>query len=149
MRTAIIKGTAALACLLGAMGAQAQAQSQAPQAAVDLGKLEFTDNCASCHGVDGKGNGPIGWLLQKSPPDLSQLAKKNGGVLPVNRMYAVIEGTAAVPSHGTRDMPVWGREYRIEEGQRLREARGLYEPAEVVRARILTLIEYISRLQTP
>ncbi|WP_288254220.1 cytochrome c [uncultured Hydrogenophaga sp.] len=139
-----IKGTVLLAGLLGALAAQAQA----PQASVDLGKLEFTDNCAACHGVDGKGNGPLGGLLQKSPPDLSQLAKKNGGVLPVNRMYAVIEGTAAIPSHGVRDMPIWGREYRIEEGQRLREARGLYEPAEVVRARILTLIEYISRLQT-
>ena len=147
MRTAVFKGMAALTCLLGAMGVQAQ--SPAPSTVVDLGKLEFTDNCASCHGVEGKGNGPLGWLLQKSPPDLSQLAKKNGGVLPVNRMYAVIEGTAAVPSHGTRDMPIWGREYRIEEAQRLREARGLYEPAEVVRARILTLIEYISRLQTP
>lgn len=147
MRTVVFKRTAALACVLGAMAAQAQ--SPAPTTAVDLGKLEFTDNCASCHGVEGKGNGPLVWLLQKSPPDLTQLAKKNGGVLPVNRMYAVIEGSAAVPSHGTRDMPIWGREYRIEEGQRLREARGLYEPAEVVRARILTLIEYISRLQTP
>lgn len=137
-----IKGLALLACTLGAAFAQAQAP-------IDLGKLEFGDNCAACHGMDGKGNGPLGGLLQKSPPDLSQLAKKNGGVLPVNRMYAVIEGTAAVPSHGTRDMPVWGREYRIEEAQRLREARGHYESAEVVRARILTLIEYISRLQAP
>jgi len=75
-----IKGTVLLAGLLGALAAQAQA----PQASVDLGKLEFTDNCAACHGVDGKGNGPLGGLLQKSPPDLSQLAKKNGGVLPVN-----------------------------------------------------------------
>jgi len=140
-----IKATVALGCSLGA----AIVLAQAPQATVDLGKLEFADNCASCHGMDGKGNGPLGGLLQKSPPDLSQLAKKNGGVLPVNRMYAVIEGTAAVPSHGTRDMPVWGREYRIEEAQRLREARGQYESAEVVRARILTLIEYISRLQAP
>ncbi len=140
-----IKGMVLLGCALGT----AFAQAQAPQAPVDLGRLEFSDNCAACHGLDGKGNGPLGGLLQKSPPDLSQLAKKNGGVLPVNRMYAVIEGTATVPSHGTRDMPVWGREYRIEEAQRLREARGHYEPAEVVRARILTLIEYISRLQTP
>lgn len=142
-----IKGLVVLGCALGA--AFAQAQAQAPQAQIDLGKLEFSDNCASCHGIDGKGNGPLVWLLQKTPPDLSQLAKKNGGVLPVNRMYAVIEGTAAVPSHGVRDMPVWGRDCSVEESQRLREARGNYDSAAVVRARILTLIEYISRLQTP
>ena len=140
-----IKGLVLLACTLGA----AYAHAQAPQAQIDLGKLEFSDNCASCHGIEGKGNGSLVWLLQKSPPDLTQLAKKNGGVLPVNRMYAVIEGTAAVPAHGVRDMPVWGRDYSVEESQRLREARGNYDSAAVVRARILTLIEYISRLQAP
>ena len=86
-----IKRLVVLGCTLGA----ALAQAQAP---IDLGKLEFGDNCAACHGMDGKGNGPLGGLLQKSPPDLSQLAKKNGGVLPVNRMYAVIDGTAMSPS---------------------------------------------------
>ena len=49
--------------------------------------------------------------------------------------------------HGTRDMPIWGKEYLIEESQRLREARGAYDAPAVVRARILTLLEYISRIQ--
>lgn len=112
----------------------------------DIGKQEFTENCASCHGVDGKGNGPLGNLLQRSPPDLSMLAKNNKGVLPINRLYEVIDGVG-VPSHGTRDMPVWGWEYRVETAQNLREARGRYDEPAVVRARILTLLEYISRIQ--
>jgi mono/diheme cytochrome c family protein len=116
------------------------------QQATDIGKMEFAENCASCHGLDGKGNGPLGNLLQKSPPDLSLLAKKNNGVLPINRLYEVIDG-AGVPSHGSRDMPVWGMEYRVEEGKALREARGHYDAPAVVRARILTLLEYISRIQ--
>jgi mono/diheme cytochrome c family protein len=116
------------------------------QQANDIGKMEFTENCASCHGVDGKGNGPLGNLLQKSPPDLTLLAKNNKGVLPINRLYAVIDGSG-VPSHGSRDMPVWGMEYRVEEGKALREARGHYDAPAVVRARILTLLEYISRIQ--
>lgn len=118
----------------------------AQPAVYDAGKLEYMDNCASCHGVDGKGNGPLGNLLQRSPPDLTLLAKNNQGVLPMNRLYEVLDG-ANVPSHGTRDMPVWGREYRIEEAQRLREARRHYDEPAVVRARILTLLEYISRIQ--
>lgn len=112
----------------------------------DVGKMEFTENCASCHGVDGKGNGPLGNLLQRSPPDLTLLAKNNKGVLPINRLYEVIDGVG-VPSHGTRDMPVWGWEYRVEAAQNLREARGRYDEAAVVRVRILTLLEYISRIQ--
>lgn len=118
----------------------------AQQAAGDFGKQEFTENCASCHGVDGKGNGILGNLLQRSPPDLTQLAKKNQGVLPINRLYEVIDG-AGVPSHGSREMPVWGWEYRVETAQSLREARGRYDEPAVVRARILTLLEYISRIQ--
>jgi mono/diheme cytochrome c family protein len=116
--------------------------------ATDLGKREFDNNCASCHGVDGKGNGPMGEFLRRSAPDLTQLAKKNGGVLPMGRMYDVIEGAGVpVPSHGVRDMPVWGREYRIEEAQNLMEARGNYDAAALVRGRILMLLEYINRIQ--
>lgn len=118
----------------------------AQPAVYDAGKLEYMDNCASCHGVDGKGNGPLGNLLQRSPPDLTLLAKNNQGVLPMNRLFEVLD-SANVPSHCTRDMPVWGREYRIEEAQRLREARRHYDEPAVVRVRILTLLEYISRIQ--
>ena len=118
----------------------------AQQEKYDGGKREFENNCAGCHGVDGKGNGVMGELLRRSPPDLTQLAKKNGGVLPMGRLYEVIEG-AGIPSHGTRDMPIWGREYRIEDAQYLIEARGQYDAQALVRARILTLLEYINRLQ--
>jgi len=112
----------------------------------DSGKREFESNCASCHGIDGKGNGPLGELLRRSPPDLTQLAKKNQGILPMGRLYDVVEGSG-VPSHGTRDMPIWGREYRIGDAQNLMEARGNYDADALVRARILTLLEYINRIQ--
>jgi mono/diheme cytochrome c family protein len=122
--------------------------ASAQPAVFDPGKQEFADNCASCHGGDGKGNGPLVELLRKSPPDLTQLAKKNQGVLPINRLYSVIDG-AGVPSHGSRDMPVWGREYRIDDAKQLREARGQYDSAGLARARILVLLEYLSRIQAP
>lgn len=116
------------------------------QTEIDRGKIEFVNNCAACHGVDGKGNGSLGNLLQRSPPDLTLLAKNNQGVLPINRLYGVMAGEG-VPSHGSRDMPIWGQEYLVEESQRLREARGAYDAPAVVRARILTLLEYIARIQ--
>lgn len=137
MRIASKMASAALAVLVaGAVSAQT--------ARPDFGKREFEANCASCHGVGGKGNGPITDLLRKSPPDLTLLARNNGGVFPIARMYDVIEG-GSVASHGTRDMPVWGLDYRIKAAERYQEAQ--YDPEAYVRARILALVEYLSRLQ--
>lgn len=111
---------------------------------IDAGKREFESNCASCHGVSGKGNGPVTDLLKKSPPDLTLLAKNNGGVLPVARLYDVIDG-AGVPAHGSRDMPIWGREYRVQAGEHYGEVP--YDPEAYVRGRILMLIDYLNRIQ--
>ncbi len=124
-------------CLQG--GAWAQGEQRA-----DLGKREFEARCASCHGVTGKGNGPISDLLRRSPPDLTQLARLNGGILPMDRLYASISGDA-VAAHGSRDMPVWGLTYRSDAGAYYGEMP--YDPDAYVRARLLTLLEYISRLQ--
>lgn len=118
----------------------------AQQQKIDLGKQEFESNCAACHGMNGKGDGPMADQLRSSPADLTQLAKKNGGVLPVARLYEVIEGSN-VRSHGTRTMPVWGKEFQIESAEVYKEARGNYDAAAVVRGRILMLLEYLNRIQ--
>lgn len=118
--------------------------SYAQTSKIDLGKQESQENCAVCHGANGKGGGPYVEFLRKGVPDLTQLTKSNGGVFPVNRMYETIEG-ANVPSHGSRDMPIWGLDYRIKAGEYYADMP--YNPEPYVRARILTLIEYINRLQ--
>ena len=118
----------------------------AQQAKTDQGKVEYDTNCAVCHGPLGKGDGSLRDLLRVSATDLTQLAKKNQGILPVVRMYDVIDGQG-VPSHGSRDMPIWGQTYRVDDAQRLMEARGSYDAAALIRGRILLLIEYINRLQ--
>lgn len=110
----------------------------------DLGKREFSASCAVCHGNDGKGNGPYVELLQRRPTDLTTLTKRNGGTFPVARIYETIEG-ANVPSHGSRDMPIWGRVYRISAAEYYVDVD--YNPEVYVRARILALIEYLSKLQ--
>lgn len=110
----------------------------------DFGKREFEANCASCHGANGKGNGPLVEWLRKSPPDLTMLAKANGGVFPMARLYDVIDG-ANVPSHGTRDMPIWGRDYKIQAAEHFMDVP--YDPEAYTRVRILSLLEYINRLQ--
>jgi hypothetical protein len=118
----------------------------AQQKSIDFGKMEFDANCAVCHGEDAKGNGSLRELLRASPPDLTLLAKNNKGIFPMGRMYEVIDG-AGVPSHGSREMPIWGKTYRSEDAQNLLEARGRYDAAALVRGRILALLEYLNRLQ--
>jgi mono/diheme cytochrome c family protein len=124
--------------------ATAPALAQSKTGPVDFGQREFTSNCASCHGPGGKGDGPLTDLLTKSPPDLTRLAARNGGILPIARLYEVIDGTG-VAAHGSRDMPVWGRDYRIQAAEQFMEAP--YDPEAYTRGRILALLEYINRLQ--
>lgn len=120
------------------------ALGQTKSASMDFGKREFESKCASCHGLSAKGDGPVANQLKKRPPDLTLLAKRNGGVFPMARLYEVIDGTN-VPAHGTRDMPIWGREYKIQAGEHYVDTP--YDPEAYVRARILSLLEYINRLQ--
>jgi mono/diheme cytochrome c family protein len=115
------------------------------KAKVDLGKVEYMNSCAVCHGTDGKAQTQVMDILKTAPPDLRQLSKKNGGVFPMARIYETIDGRLAVKSHGSRDMPIWGQRY-------VAEASPYYDDysynAEVsARARILSLIDYIYRLQ--
>ncbi len=37
----------------------------------EKGKIAYTTNCLSCHGETGKGDGPVGAVLQPPPRDLS------------------------------------------------------------------------------
>ena len=132
-------GAAFVASLVSA-SAFAQARS------LDPGKREYDTNCAVCHGENGKGNGSFAELLRRSPTDLTQLAKNNKGVLPISRLYEVIDG-ASVPGHGARDMPIWGREFKAQDAEYYLEARGQYDAQALVRARILLLLDYINRMQ--
>jgi mono/diheme cytochrome c family protein len=72
------------------------------------GKEMFDAYCASCHGTDAKGNGPAAPAMKNPVPDLTTLAKANGGDFPSAHVYQVIKGDSAVPAHGSADMPVWG-----------------------------------------
>lgn len=110
----------------------------------DFGKSEFQANCASCHGLDGKGSGPVTPWLTKAPPDLTTLARNNGGILPLDRLYRSVSGEGA-PAHGSREMPVWGQTFRTLAAEQYMEFP--YDPEPIVRARILSLLEYINRIQ--
>ena len=72
------------------------------------GKAMYTAYCASCHGADGKGNGPAAGALKTPPTDLTQLAAKNGGKFPDAHIAQIIKGDSMTAAHGNKEMPVWG-----------------------------------------
>ena len=53
------------------------------QGRADLGKREYDSNCATCHGLDGKGAGTYVDFLKRTPTDLTMMSKRNGGVFPI------------------------------------------------------------------
>lgn len=79
-----------------------------PYTPASSGKAMYLAYCASCHGADGKGNGPAARAMMLPPTDLTQLAAANGGKFPEKQVIQTIKGDSSAPSHGSKDMPVWG-----------------------------------------
>lgn len=77
----------------------------------DEGKVQYFANCSGCHGVDGKGAGPLAYKLHSRPSNLTTLAKKNKGLFPVSDVYRAIDGRDVAPGHHASDMPIWGCRY--------------------------------------
>ena len=126
--------------LAGTMGF-AQAQT------IDIGKREFNASCAVCHGTSGKGDGPMAGHLSGRLPDLTTLAKRNNGVFPFARVYDTISGQREMKGHGTREMPIWGPRFSEKATQHYQDFYGPYDSAAFARGRILSVTEYVYRLQ--
>ena len=71
------------------------------------GKLMYSNYCAPCHGVDGRGQGPVASALRTPPMDLTVLSRNNNGKFPDTHIVSVLQN-GDEPSHGTPEMPVWG-----------------------------------------
>jgi mono/diheme cytochrome c family protein len=120
-----------------------------------IGSDEYRISCLSCHGVGGRGDGPLAKFLTVKPTDLTTLARNNGGqypdlkagTFPFLRVYQVIDGRADVAVHGERAMPVWGNRYLMDQpmAEQVGPYAGIYE--KVVRGRILELVYFIQSIQ--
>ena len=103
------------------------------------GEEMYKTYCATCHGTEGKGNGPAAPALKKAPADLTALAAKNGGAYPDRRVADFIRGDVNEPAHGSREMPVWGDLFSSLNGG---SSSGM-----VVQLRVSNLTDYIKSLQ--
>lgn len=117
------------------------------QTSIALGRADFRDNCASCHGMTGKGDGPMRSSLVKPPADLTMIAQRNGGEFPREQIGEVIDGRVLGDAgpHGSREMPVWGQVFK---------RRAMTQPGDSARTaewsaqdRIISLLKYLEDIQ--
>jgi hypothetical protein len=80
--------------------------------------------------------------LKVTPADLTQLRKKNGDQFPFWRVYRIIDGREDVPGHGTREMPIWGREIPLDEW-----AAPQHSQEDIIAGRIWQMIVYLQSIQ--
>jgi len=141
----IVLKTSARLVMLAALASftAAPASAQTPGAAPPVeshvaGKSVFTTYCASCHGESGRGNGAVAIFLRRRPADLTQIAIRNKGTFPADRVYQMIDGRRVVKAHGDSQMPVWGDAF----------AKSTTDSDErAVKAKIDALVEYLGSIQ--
>lgn len=101
------------------------------------GKDLFTTHCASCHGADGKGGGPVARDLKTQPKDLTRIAERNEGKFPPNLVTEIVDGRLYYVAHGDRAMPIWGDVFA--------QGKGDY----AARVRVYALQLYLESIQEP
>ena len=124
-----------IACIAGA--GPAINETQLPPTYVPSGSQMYKQYCATCHGADAKGHGPMAAVLKVPPPDLTTLAKRHDGKFPYDYVSNVLEFGPGFPSHGSSEMPTWGSIFRYYDKQN----------EKIVKLRIKHLCDYLASLQ--
>jgi len=136
----MFRSVASLAIVASVLaGSPAATGARAPQrSAPDEGRTLFLTYCSSCHGRDGRGNGPVAPSLKVPPQDLTKFAQRNGGSFPADLTRRIVDGRdARARTHGPVGMPVWGDAFVRREGMSEAEAR----------ARIDAIVRYLDSIQ--
>ena len=111
---------------------------------VDAGRSIYMQYCATCHGVDGTGTGPLTEYMTERPSDLTQLAANNEaepGTFPMLRIIHVIDGRTGIRQHGG-SMPTYGDIF-MSEAAEFGKTGSVLE----TRGRILSLALYLESIQ--
>jgi mono/diheme cytochrome c family protein len=101
------------------------------------GRDLFDFYCATCHGRNGKGNGPVAVALRTPPPDLTMLARRHEGIFPRQQVEMFVTNDSRAPTaHGSVEMPVWGPVFR-----------GLDPSDMLAKVRIANVVDYLALIQ--
>ena len=62
-----------------------------------------------------------------------------------SRINSVIDGRAQIAAHGSREMPIWGTRYAVNAAEHFVDVP--YDQEAFIRAQVLTLVDYLNRIQ--
>ena len=106
----------------------------------NYGPTLYRQYCASCHGEDGRGHGPVEPYLTVKPSDLTRITARRDGDFPREQLKRVVAGDEVIAAHGTRTMPIWGEQLQVD-------VIGTVNKPVVARGRIGFLVDYLETLQ--
>jgi mono/diheme cytochrome c family protein len=118
------------------VSAQTIKNETAPRIQSMQGVDSYKAYCASCHGPEGKGNGPVAKALKEPPADLTTIAKRHGGKFSATDVEEMIAGRQVRMSHGSREMPVWGPVFQ-----------SLAADDSAAKLRMANLVNYVKSIQ--
>ena len=136
MRTVLAVMTAVFALALTS-AAQSPVPREQPLVMKSMAGADlFKFYCSTCHGEDARGRAAVA-SEKPAAPDLTMLARRNGGVFPREHVLEVIRhGSGSLASHGPAGMPVWGAIFR-----------GLDPDDTRAERRIENIVEYLKSVQ--
>lgn len=125
-----------------ALAAGAGAEDEGDPMLAKVGAESFRTYCAACHGMTAVGDGPAASALRTPPADLTRIAARREGRFPDAEIARFVDGRFDVAAHGSREMPIWGEKL----GEPIAEGA---DHDEIVRGRLLALVEYLKTIQRP
>lgn len=146
----VVREAGAVAALIVAVGLMLFPFAVPPAAAQDAvtprpvvkmtaaGAELYRTYCAVCHGDTARGDGPLAGSMSRKPADLTEIAKRNGGVFPSELVFRTIDGKKPVRGHGGPDMPVWADAFA-------RSRHGGDE--EKIKQMIQSLVDFLETIQ--
>lgn len=112
--------------------------------AASTGEGLYAQNCVSCHGVTGRGDGPNASELGTTPADLTKMAARRDGVWPMLEVMAIIDGYSrnTLPRE---DMPVF-ENFLDNEMVEFDTGNGV---EILVPSKLIEIVNYLETLQDP
>ncbi len=83
----------------------------------NAGQMLFAENCTVCHGIQGKGGGPLAEAMGLAPPDLTALAARTKGAFPSDHVLSILREGGGETAEGDKAMPMWDKIFSHECGE--------------------------------
>jgi mono/diheme cytochrome c family protein len=131
-----------VAIAFSALGVVATLSACAPKPEA-VGRDLYADYCTSCHGVSGRGDGPLAGSVGRAVPDLTLIAARNDGTFPTASVLSTIDGYTRVRA-GNVTMPEFGIELQAGPLVMYDSGDGIATPTP---SRLVALAEYLRAIQ--